>query len=119
MPEFIADKEVAPQHDSVYLATTFACGERGDHVAEVERSKWPPTSMQGINPAMVLEKPHLSVPCKRCAVNLIIYDPPPRDVTVVLVEDKAPAGGGDRNVTAGTVVDAKDQKKPGGKVVGG
>lgn len=121
MPEhFIADKEVAPTHDPVYLATTYACGERGDHVAEVERSKWPPKSLQGLNPALVLEKPHVATVCKRCGVNLIVYDPPSHDMTVVLVEDKPPVGGGERNPTAGTVVDIKDaQRSKGGKVVGG
>lgn len=120
MPDnFVADKEVAPQHDPLYLATTYACGMRGDHVAEVERSKWPPSSMNGVNPAMVLEKPHLSVQCKKCGVNLIVYDPPAHDMTVVLIEDKPPVGGGDRNPTAGQVIDIKDARAAkGGKVVG-
>lgn len=115
---FVEDKPTAPQHDPLYLATTYACGERGDHVAEIERSKWPPKEMHGLNPALVLEKPHISTTCKKCGVNLIVYDPPARDMTVVLIEDKPPVGGGERNPTAGQVIDIKDAKKAGGKVVG-
>lgn len=113
MPDFVADKEIAPQHDPVYLATTFACGERGDHVAEIERSKWPPKPTPGLS-----GPPFVSGRCTRCGVNLIVEDPPGRDMTVVLVDDKV-AVSGERSATAGKVVDAKDHRKPGGKVVGG
>lgn len=115
MPEsgqFIPDKATAVQHDPHYLATTYACGERGDHVAEIERSKWPPVPLPGLNDA-----PFVPATCKRCGVNLIVYNPPAKDLTVVLIEDRPPESG-DRPATAGKVVDIKDWKKPGGKVLG-
>jgi hypothetical protein len=84
MAEFTEDRAKPPQHDEVYLRTVYACGVNRQHLIRVHRAKWPPRSMQGLNPAMVLEKPHVTAPCERCGANVIAYDPPASDLTVVL-----------------------------------
>jgi hypothetical protein len=79
-----------PQHSEDYINGVYKCGTKADpvsgskHVLRVHRSKWPPREMHGINPALALEKPHVTGNCEKCGARMIVYDPPSPDVTVVL-----------------------------------
>lgn len=91
-----------PQHEDVYLRTVYACGVNRTHFIRVHRSKWPPRSHQGLNPAMVLERPHVTGQCERCGANLIAYDPPDASLTVQLY--------GKAEEAEGRVLDPKEEK---------
>jgi hypothetical protein len=113
MAEFVQDPAPAPHHTDEYLKTVYACGQRRDHQLRVHRAYWPPRSMHGLNPALVVEKPHVTGPCERCGANLIVYDPPDSSVTVVLYGDASEAVG---RVEDGAVVDEAQMAKSGGVI---
>jgi hypothetical protein len=105
MAEFTEDRAKPPQHDEVYLRTVYACGVNRQHLIRVHRSKWPPRSMQGLNPAMVLEQPHVTAACERCGANVIAYDPPAPDLTIRLYGDASEAHGQVEDEARGVVLD--------------
>lgn len=83
MPEFREDKAPAPTHTDEYKRTVLKCGDRREHLVRVHRSNWPPRWRQ----ANTSEPPSLAGRCERCEATLIVYDPPHRDITVVLYGD--------------------------------
>ena len=70
-----------PQHPEEYTRGVYACGMRRDHVIRVHRANWPPRT--GGNPQSD-PRHYVAGLCERCGANLIVYDPPDRQVTVLL-----------------------------------
>lgn len=87
---FVEEHAKPPQHTAEYLATTYKCAARREHIARVARGNWPPRF--GANPNTG-ERNHLAAVCERCGVNLIVYNPPTPDMTVVLYGDAGEAHG--------------------------
>lgn len=77
-----------PQHPDEWKKGVYACGLRRDHRVRVHRSHWPPRAQPGLN-----GPPYVSGPCERCGALVLIYDPPGRDVTVVLYGEADEAQG--------------------------
>ena len=86
---FVEDVAKAPQHTQEYKQTVLACGERKDHLIRVHRANWPPKAQPGLSD----QTPFVTGVCERCGANAIVYDPPSRDMTVVLYGDAADARG--------------------------
>ena len=112
MPEFREDKAAAPTHTDEYKRTVLKCGDRREHLVRVHRSNWPPRWRQ----ANTNEPPSLAGRCERCEATLIVYDPPHRDITVVLYGDLSERVGSVKD-EAGAVVEAETGAQPAGSVV--
>ena len=79
---FVEDRAKPPQHTQEYLNTVYRCGERRRHEVKVHRSLWPPQAHANLN-----DRPHVEGTCENCGGQVIVYDPPGKDITVVLFGD--------------------------------
>ena len=106
---FVEDRAKPPQHTQEYLNTVYRCGERRRHEVRVHRSQWPPQAHANLN-----DRPHVEGTCENCGGQVIVYDPPGKDITVVLYGDPGEQQG--RVVEEGAVVD-ESEVAAGGQVV--
>ncbi len=77
-----------PQHTEEYRTGVYRCGERRDHIVRIHRANWPPVQHPSLN-----DRPFVPGVCERCGANVIVYDPIPFDMTVVLYGSKDEARG--------------------------
>lgn len=111
MAEIIEDKALPPQHTEDYRKTVYKCGINRDHLVRIHRSKWPPREGGNVQTG---EKHFVAAQCERCGGNALVYDPPSRDMTVVLYGEVGDIQG--RVLEEGQVVDEADVP-PTGQVV--